>query len=50
MIINMGSSLFLFFFFYRYTVVKNGGEYWVGKETETISVTASNPSAATKKN
>lgn len=28
------------FFLFRYTVAKNGGEYWVGKESETVSVTS----------
>jgi len=33
--------------FSRYTVAKNGGEYWVGKESENVSVTQS---SSTKKN
>jgi len=27
-------------FKFKYTVAKNGGEYWVGKETESISISA----------
>lgn len=38
-LINNNSKLF---FSYRYTVAKNGGEYWVGKETESISVIVAN--------
>lgn len=37
---------YVFFFFFRYTVAKNGGEYWVGKESETITLNT----ATAKKN
>jgi len=36
-------------FKFKYTVAKNGGEYWVGKDSESVSVSQSSPSA-TKKN
>lgn len=39
--------IYIYFFLYRYTVAKNGGEYWVGKETELISL---NQSSSTRKN
>ncbi|KAF0758427.1 putative defense protein Hdd11, partial [Aphis craccivora] len=36
-------------FKFKYTVAKNGGEYWVGKETESIAVSQSSP-GSTKRN
>ncbi|KAL5238471.1 hypothetical protein ACI65C_005881 [Semiaphis heraclei] len=44
---NAPKTLDLQSFKFKYTVAKNGGEYWVGKESENVSVTQS---SWTKKN
>ncbi|XP_026820046.1 putative defense protein Hdd11 [Rhopalosiphum maidis] len=46
---NAPKTINLQSFKFKYTVAKNGGQYWVGKESENIAVSQSNP-GSTKRN